>query len=96
MSEQCAIEEATTGVKNFGWSSLSVVFHSEFVHEGVCLNICQATISTQEMQVFDAWVIVGGGHVNVFNIDHFPSINSAAAYHIGKLVLEGYLRIVTE
>lgn len=83
-------------MKSYGWSTLSVAFHSEREQDGVNMKICHATVGTPEMHVFDAFVITGGGMMNCVNVQSLASLEEAVAFHIGKLVTDGAYRIVAK
>ena len=93
MNEKVAYAEET--IRAYGWSSMFCEYHSDREYGDVTVTICTCTISTQEMAVFDAVVLTGGGMTNCCNVDMFPSIDDAIAYHLGKLVTEGECRIVS-
>ena len=91
-----SVKAVRLGIEKFGWSPLWVTFHSECEEAGVMLKICHATVSTPEMEVFDAVIITGGGMMNCCKISTFPLLNDAIAFHVGKLVLEGNYQIVAK
>ena len=44
--------------------------------------------------VFDAWIVTIMGNSGLFNKDNFKSVEDAVGGHLGRLVLEGRLKVV--
>ena len=44
--------------------------------------------------LIDAWLVVGGGTSGFYNRDNQPQIRDAVAVHIGRLAVEGKVKVV--
>ena len=81
--------EVKQAIKNHGWQFLFCdrLDDKEFGH--LKLTPYDVLLGDETIGSWQAWVIRGGGTVNVCNRDSFTTIQAAMAYHIGMLVIDG-------
>ena len=77
-----------------GWSFLECIRLEDQQVGPFELTPFDAMLSTCTGTVWQAWVIRGGGMLNVLNREGFPNLEGAIAYHIGMLVRAGKANII--
>jgi len=88
------VDEIVNGLSNQGWTSLFIDEYRGADIGDLHIDIYTATVSTQERDVFDAWVTCGGGMMHVVNQTSLEAWYDALAYHLGLLALDGNYQIV--
>jgi hypothetical protein len=81
-----------------GYQYLNIECMGDYVVRQYKLNqfvVYFGMMSKEGFKPFDAWVIYGGGDVGLYNFDNYPTVNDAVAQHIGRLVLDSKLEIVS-
>lgn len=49
-----------------------------------------------DMCVIDSWIVTYNGHTSFYNQECWPTTDMAAQQHIGRLAIEGHIKVVSE